>query len=391
MKITIDKPRLIRALDMARTFASTTSTMPIVGNVLLRVADRRLCIAATDLNSFVTVDMPVESDEQDGVTVSAKRLYDVVANLADDKVTLRRLNNYCVEVRGGRACFKLVALPVRDFPELPSVDGAHFTKTDPRIIATMISTIMHAIGDDSLRMHLCNALFEVDIRDGVRHYRMVATDGHRLAMAEEKLPGNPDFGKGIVVPAKALREMLRVLKLAGENCELGVRNSHMYVRVMLADDAICTVTIRLLDGPFVSYREVFPVRPTIVFEVARSELLASLKRARIVSDENLRFDLKGGKLSISGESEKHGSIIDNIDITEIASGSCVSWCLDARHIADAVAAVATEKVRFELVDALAPIVLRAVGALAPIMLVMPMRIGNPENATPNGVPSEPAE
>src|SRR5262245_61276614 len=146
MDFKIDKNEFLRGLYLAHGIADRKSTLPILANVLLRAEgkDRVLC-GATDLNVTTLANLSARVEKTGGLTVAARQLYEIVKGLPADEVHVRRTEQSWAEVRSGKVEFKVVGMPDRDFPKLPSVQEAETSKVDSATLREMIGKTIFSV------------------------------------------------------------------------------------------------------------------------------------------------------------------------------------------------------------------------------------------------------
>src|SRR3954454_13155080 len=146
MDIRIDKAQLLRGLYLAHGIADRKRTLPILANVLLRTEgkDRILC-AATDLNVTAMANLTGRVEKEGGLTVAARQIYEIVKGLPGEEVRVRRTDQNWAEIRCGKVEFKVVGMPDRDFPKLPSVKEAETVKVDSATLRDMIGKTIFSV------------------------------------------------------------------------------------------------------------------------------------------------------------------------------------------------------------------------------------------------------
>src|ERR1700712_3254293 len=140
MEFKIEKAAFLQGLYFAQGIADRKATMPILANVLLRTdGPDKILVAATDLNLTVTTELSCEGLSEGGLTVAAKHLHDIVKSLPGDRVSIRRADNNYAEISAGKVNYKVVGLPDRDFPKLPSYRDLKFYKVDAPVLRDLIA------------------------------------------------------------------------------------------------------------------------------------------------------------------------------------------------------------------------------------------------------------
>ena len=376
MELKIGVQELARALARSQGIVEKKSTMPILSHVLLEAATAdALHVSATDLDISVTSDHACEVLKDGKVAVPARQLFEIVRSLPEKDVVLRRAANNYLEVRSGAAEFKLVGLPVEDFPALPRFDKVPFVAVEARPLLEMIELTAFAASSDETRYNLNGVFFEP--AGGV--LRSVATDGHRLSLAERKLPGDFRVKKGVILPRKGLAEMKKLLLEAEEGpTELGfVENSAVLQRPRVK------LVMRLVEGVFPDYRQVIPKKGEKSFSVGRDRLLDALRRVSLLSSEKahaVKLELSPGLLRVLSQNPDLGEAREEVPVEY--QGEALKIGFNARYLMDVLGALAAlepaavQDVAVELADDLSPGVIRPAGESATqfTAVVMPMRI-----------------
>src|ERR1700682_4890371 len=179
MELTVAKADLQKELQLCQGVVEKRSTIPILSNVLLRAADGRLQIAATDLDVTILSSCPAKVTTPGGVTIEAKRLFDVIRSLPDEDVHVTMQENNSMLIESGTAKFRLLGLPADDYPTPPAgtaTRAAYSIALDE--LKTMVAKVKFAITHEETRFQLNGALLKVQ----PAKMEMVATEGHRMAL-----------------------------------------------------------------------------------------------------------------------------------------------------------------------------------------------------------------
>lgn len=375
MEFRIQKNEFLKGLRIAQSIADRKSTMPMLANVLLRTSGKsKLMVAATDLNVSISAELKSKNSADGGLTVGAKALFDIVFNMPEDDVTVRRTENNWAEISGGKVNYRLVGMPDRDFPKIPDHREADFREVDAAVVREMIDRTLFSVCNDETRFHLNGVLFESDGTTA----RMVSTDGHRLSKVERKLEGAPSLTAGIIIPKKGVTELKKVLENDGK-ASLAVKTPYVFVRSEAArtdksppDSMI--LAVKLIESQFPPYEQVIPKEHTREVIIDRQRLLAALKRAQLMSSET-----RGVKFSVSDDSLIITS--DNPDVGEAREeleaqyrGDAVSIGFNPKYVIDLLSQMATDQVTLELNGELDPGLVRPFSDDNYLGVVMPMRI-----------------
>jgi DNA polymerase-3 subunit beta len=349
MELTVAKADLQKELQLCQGVVEKRSTIPILSNVLLKAADGRLQIAATDLDVTILSSCAARVTTPGGVTIEAKRLFDIVRSLPDDDVHMNLQENNSVLVESGTAKFRLLGLPAEDYPTLPSVDVKESYTIPLDELKTMVAKVKFAITHEETRFQLNGALLKVQ----PSKLEMVATDGHRMALINfpQGSGGNGSAKKAtdltILVPRKALEEILRLESSDEEgNVRFGVSENHLFFE---AGDR--KLLARMIDVNFPNYMEVISRDNDRHVMVDRERLLSTIRRISLVANERtraVRFDFAPGKLTVSSTNPELGDARETVPIDYAGNPFFVG--LNAAYVTDFLSAVDTPSVSLDLKD-----------------------------------------
>jgi DNA polymerase-3 subunit beta len=367
MEFKIQKNEFLRGLYLAHGIADRKSTLPILANVLLRTEGKnKLVCAATDLSVTMVVTLSAKVEKEGGLTVSARQLYEIVKGLPEEEVRVQSTEQSWAEVRSGKVEFKVVGMPDRDYPKLPSIQEAETFKVDSATLREMIAKTIFSVSLDETRQHLSGVLFESDGTTG----RMVSTDGHRLSKVGRPLPGGPKLATGVLIPRKGVLELRRAIETRETPCEIGIYQGNL---VLKADDV--SISVKLVDGQFPPYDQVIPKDNDRAVVVSRLGLLDALKRVALMSSDKtwgVRFGLEKGKLRVESDNPDLGAAKEEMDVPY--KGAALQIGFNARYFIDLLGEIETPEVRLELSGELDPGVVRPADGSDYVGVVMPMRL-----------------
>ncbi|AKF79143.1 DNA polymerase III subunit beta [Myxococcus fulvus] len=368
MEFRIAADELKKALYRAQGIVERKTTMPILANVLVNATKGGITVTAFDLDIGIVSEHPAEVIKTGAVTLSAKYVFDIVQNLPDAQVTLKKLANNYVDIASGSAHFKIVGMAAEEYPKLPKEENAPLVQVGGNTLLEMIKKTQFAISSDETRYILNGVFFEPQSSGKVR---MVATDGHRLSLIERELTGDFKLKSGVIIPRKGLMELKRLLDEAPDaECHLGfAENSALFKKPGL------TMVMRLIDGQFPEYQRVIPKEGEKVVLVPKVRLLEGLKRIALLSADKsnaVRIGLAENKLIITASNPDLGEARDEVELAY--QGKDITVGFNARYLMDVLAVTDTDEVSFELGDEHSPGVLHAPGDRTFTAVVMPMRV-----------------
>jgi len=362
----ISKAEFLKGLRLAQSISDRKSTMPMLANALLRTDGKdKLLVAATDLNVSVSAELKSRNSSEGGLTVAAKALNDIVANMPGDEITVRKAENNWAEISAGKVKYRLVGMPDRDFPKIPDHREVEFATVDTAVLREMIDKTLFSVCNDETRFHLNGVLFESDGHTG----RMVSTDGHRLSKVERALEGAPALTAGIIVPKKGVMEIKRALDLADKTCQVAVKTPYIFVSA-----GGIHLAVKLIESQFPPYEQVIPKEHSRSVRVDRHLLLDSLKRAQLMSSETrgVKLSLSKGALHVASDNPDIGEVREEIEAAY--DGDELSIGFNPKYVIELLTQVTTDEIELQLSGELDPVLVRPADDSQYLGVVMPMRI-----------------
>lgn len=369
MKIVMQTAELARALYRVQGIADKKSTMPILAHVLLDAGTEGLTVSATDLDVglYGTYDAEVQAPGR--VAVQARQLYDVIKSISSTQVELSRRDNNWIDVKGGSSRFHLVGMAADEFPSLPDQTQIKRVALPAAALQQMVDRTLFCVSSDENRHNLSGIFCETPEPNLLR---MISTDGHRLALAENEFDVALDIPKGAIVPRKGFQELKRVLgdSAAQDRVEIGFSANSC---VLCAGGV--TLSTRLIEGQFPDYRQVIPKGGNKQATLNRAAFAEALRRVSLLSQgraHGVRFAFAETTLELLAEDPENGDARETLDIAY--EGAPLTIGFNARYILDVLGLVSEAQVTFNLSDDLSPGVLRPVEDARFLAVVMPMRI-----------------
>jgi DNA polymerase-3 subunit beta len=364
MEVILDREAFLKGLQMVQNIVEPRQTLPILANVLLETEEGTVRLTATDLEVGARVSIPARVVGKGAITVSARKLAEIVKELPAAAVALKVGDNAGVSLKCGGVTYKLVGMPPDDFPPVvPASPGAWLT-LESKTLRDMLGQTSFAVSHDETRYALNGVLFSL----AGKEMRLVATDGHRLALSVRTLGevGRPVTG---IVPRKAITEIMRVLG-AGEEVQLGITDNQFVLQM-----PNFIMTARLIEGQFPNYEAVIPKGHPGKLVISRAAVAAALRRVSVMAEERnkpVRFVLAPAALRLSASSQDLGEAEETLDVDY--AGDEVTIGFNSKYLLDAVAPIENEQIVLEFKDALSPGVVKSAGDDSYCCVIMPMRI-----------------
>jgi len=364
VKVTCSKDELTRALSLVGRAVSTRATVQVLGGVLLRAADGRLELAATDME--VSLRLSVEAQvEGDGAVVAPGRLLvDLARLLPDNEVVLEhRAEQGVLEVTCGPASYKLNTYSAEDFPKLPDATEAQTFTIESGTFLDTVSKVARSASRDESRPVLTGVLVRFEGAKLV----MAATDSYRMSVKETELETEAAAELEAIVPARALTELSRIAQDSAE-LQVGVQENHV---VFGAGDI--WLTTRRIDGQFPNYKQLLP--ETFEHEVAlpREEFLEVVRRASVMAQRNspLRLRFAEGEVTVSAQTQDVGEAKESLPVP--FTGEALEIGFNPEFLRDGLESVGTDEIALRLISPLRPGLLRSEEESFSY-LIMPIRL-----------------
>ncbi|HTG81121.1 MAG TPA: DNA polymerase III subunit beta [Geobacteraceae bacterium] len=372
MEFRIDKDTFLKALQKVQGIVERRNTMPILSNVLIEAAAERIHVTATDLEVGMRSSYPTEVIKEGKITVSAKKIYEIIKELSDEQILFSTKENDWVEIRCGKAHFNIVGLSSDEFPYFPKVKEDSFVRLDNALLREMIERTSYAICHDETKYNLNGVFVKALEENGRNSLRMVATDGHRLSVAERELAGtiSKELGKGIIFPKKGIFELKKMAEEEDGEVLLGFLDNNAVIK-----KGNTVVVMRLVDGEFPDYTKVIPQNNDRIVRTNRELLLHSLRRMAILSSEKfkgIKFDIKSGVMEISSSNPELGEAREEVEIDY--AGEQITSRFNARYLIDVLSVLNDAEVELLFRDELSPAIMKAAGDDSFLSVVMPMRL-----------------
>jgi DNA polymerase III subunit beta len=278
MDFSVKKYDLLRELNLTQGVVERKTTIPILSHLLCEAKGGKLSISATDLELSIQSACEIKSKKDGAGTIPAKKLLDLIRLLPEGEIRFKLLENHWIQITSDRRTYKLVGMAKDNFPAVPPFPHP-FVTIPAKILSSLIAKTAFAISMEESRYTLNGALLILKPET----IAMVATDGHRLAVAEtdHKFAGLSNEARTLV-PKKAMIEVQKLADEAGEEgqIEFARDDSHLFFR---AGERL--LISRILTGQFPNYEAVLPRDNNKSITLERSELNDAVRRVAQLADQ----------------------------------------------------------------------------------------------------------
>jgi DNA polymerase III subunit beta len=355
MEFTVKRNLLLNELNLVQGVIEKKSTIPILSNILLEAAENHLDITATDLDVSIRCGCPSSVASSGASTISARRLFDIVRLLPEDaEIRFILLENDWVGVSAGKSQYKVVGLPKENFPSVP--ESVPTTAVVPgSLLRSMIQRTMFAITQEESRYSLNGALLVLTPSE----IRMVATDGHRLALVAKTMEmQGVDSEVRALIPRKTLVEIQKLIGDQEVAVEFGRDENHLFFTA-----GSKKLVSRILAGQFPNYEMVVPRDNDKHILAPTRELGDGIRRAAVMSDEKLkaiRLSFGPGSLEMTASSAEGGEAREIVTVE--FDGPALDIGFNPNYLLDFLGVCGTDMVSISVKDGETQGLLRPVGS-----------------------------
>jgi len=368
MNIEIQKEILEKPLSQIIGIVEKRQTLPILGNVYIKLASNKMTLIGSDLETEITTRIDNILGDDGETTVSARKLYDICRSLPNEsKLSLSVEQDNKMVVKAGKSRFTLQTLNANEYPHLEESNWKQeFTLTHQQLNILFTRTSF-SMAQQDVRYFLNGLLLEIKNNQ----IYSVATDGHRLAKTQIEVPELDFDVVQSIVPRKAVLEISKFLNNEGDDLvEVKLNASH----VMIQSDNFVFIS-KLIDGRFPDYEKVIPANLDKHIMIDRVSLINILSRAAILSNEKFRgvsLHIASGILKVASHNPDQEHASDEMDVDY--QGEAIEIGFNVNYLLEALKACDSEKIDLGLLDPNTSCTFHAAESSDTLYLIMPMRL-----------------
>jgi len=375
MKVRIGRDELLTGLQRVQGVVEKRNTMPILSNILLEAKQDGVEIVATDLEIGMRGLYKGTVLSTGGVTISARKLFEIVKELPPGDIELVSSDNNWTTIQAGKSQFKVVGLPSSEYPALPTIEREGLIPLSGDGLLELIRKTLFAAGDNDARYILNGLLVTLVGSDKKTSLRLVGTDGHRLAVAEQEVgkagsKGVPQEMKAII-PKKAAHEIRHLLEEGGDAEPLiGFSKNLMIFR-----KSGLLLTSRLMEGNYPNYQQVIPKESGNKINVNRGELESALRRVSVLAKDKasaVKITFASGRMTLFSSSPDYGEATEELPAQY--EGETLSTGFNARYLLDVFGVMDGETISLQMETPLSPCLIQEPESPGFKCVVMPIKI-----------------
>lgn len=367
MKLSCTQENLNRGLSLVSRMISSRTALPILGHVLIKTDKGRLKLSATDLEIGINAWVGSKVEKEGVITVPGRLISDFVAT-CDDKTINLDVEKQDLILKSEKYQAKIKGTNAEEFPLIPEVKEENVFEVSALDFREAVSQVIIASAIDESRPVLAGILLKV-LKNKIK---LVATDSYRLAEKTLKLEKEAGFSKDIIIPAKTMNELVRILaSLSADKIKIAVAENQVQFTV----DDTAEIVSRLIEGNYPNYEQIIPTKNTTQAEIEKNQFVNIIKMASLFAREsanNVKLEIaKSGKLKVTATASQVGENVSEMDVA--IDGEQAEIAFNAKFILDVLSIIADNKIYLELSGKLNPGIIRPVGSKDYLYLIMPLR------------------
>lgn len=365
MDVKLSKDILLKGIQTVQNAVSQKSGLQVLANILFEASKDIIKLAATDLEIGIISKLNnTEILEEGAISIPAKKINDIVKELPNKEIHVSAKKNNQIVIKCDKSTFKIMGLPKDEFPKVPEISNKNVLTIPQKLLKSMLNLTSFAVSKDESRYILTGILFIVT----EKKLSLVATDGRRLAIVTKDIPKPCGFTKKVIVPVKAVSELLRILKDEGDIDVLFGENQMAFE----IDDTI--LITRLIEGDYPNYEQVIPKSTQEKLKIGKENFYAAIKRASLFTtpdSQSIKLDILKNKIVVSKVSNDGGESREEMDCGY--AGEDLTIGFNPGYLMDALKNISEEEIIFEFAGADKRGVIRAEGSDY-IYIVLPVRV-----------------
>jgi len=334
MKFIINRELLLTPLQQIVNVIEKRQTMPVLANVLFNLSKNQLILTGTDLEVQIVVKVAFENEVEGSITIPARKLLDICRLLPSAADIKFELKDNKIKINSGRSRFSVSTLSADDYPDFEmSAMDCQFTMQAGQFKKALDKT-MFCMANQDIRYYLNGLMLDIFNQQ----LKLVASDGHRLSIYEDKIEQETGMEMRIIIPRKGAAELLRLLD--DDELEIQIEFSRNNIRVLI-DNLIFSA--KLVDSKYPDFNKVFDQDFNSPIHVQKQLLKEALTRVAILSNEKFRgveFVIDGDNLQINTNNPEHEEADENVAIEY--QGEPLSIAFNSQYVLDAVSNLDSE-------------------------------------------------
>jgi DNA polymerase-3 subunit beta len=372
MKISVLQENLSKGLNIVNRFILPRAQLPILNNFLIKTEQGRLKLSATNLETGINLWLGAKIEKEGEICVPAKNLTEYISLIPPQKINLEVEKNF-LKITSESYQANFISLAASEFPLIPTLKKKPEISLNNKDLALAIFQVAFAAAQDEGRPALTGVLFKIK-KDKLI---LAATDGFRLSVKEIgglKNGEESKLRKELIIPARALIEVGKIMAEAGEENNLGLTITPESNQIIFSTPEVEIIS-RLIEGKFPDFEKIIPEKSKTQVMIETEGLLQAVRAASIFAREAaniINFEIKGSKLEVSSNNPQLGENKVTLEVKTEGEGGKIAF--NSRYLLDFLNSVKSDLVSFEMTTSLNPGIFKPANDKSYLHIIMPIRI-----------------
>jgi DNA polymerase III subunit beta len=363
MKLSLEVSLLSEMLDLSSRFIAKSSTLPILQNIYIAVANNELTLKATDMEKYILITLPIDKGDEGGITVDAKTFTEIMKTIEDDTIELTVSSNDMLTITSTKDSFTIKWLPLQEFVALPELKDPKTISIPVSSFTNGVSKVEFAVLEKNFSPVFTGVVMTTKQEEKNNQLVFVGTDSYRLA--EYKTPYDGEFQDfKLIIPKSSINDIKRV----GDYCLNKQQNNNVQIHyannMVLCEFAIGNMNIKtsslLIQGNFPDYdnEKIVPRQFNTTITVDSNATEKAIRKIGILTKDNNNFihiTSQDTFLEITSGTTDLGNA--NTTLACIINGPEVDVGLNGKHIVDFLKTVGSDRINIQFVNNTSPIVI----------------------------------
>ena len=372
MEFDIQRQVFLDGVQKTLGIVERKSTMPILGNLLIKTEDSHVKIVATDRELGLVADYEAQIASNGQITLSAKKLFEMIRETQGETIHFSCDDHYQITLTSQKAVYRIPGVSADEFPSVVYDENVSLYPVSASLLKELIFKTSFAISNDETRKNLTGVFLETEQGNQGTLLKMIATDGHRLAWSYGILEGNPTFNleKGIILPRKGISEIRKLIDTEPGDVLIGSDRGMFVLKT-----ANTLLKVSLIDEIYPDYKRVIPSEQGVRVIFNHDLLLHAMRRMKVISTEQYNgvvLTLNNNKMIMNSTNPDVGEANDELEVAYPGEEVKVGFNVD--YLIDAIEVIREEEVLMDVGTSMKPSVIMPVHNDRFLCVVMPLKL-----------------
>lgn len=363
----LQKNLLLGINKVAHLAGSEKSSLPILGNILLRAEKGLLTLVSTNLEAAIETSIRGKIEETGAFTVPASLFGAHLNFITSETISLEvKAGELVVEHQNGQT--KIKGLSAEDFPIIPSMERQQGFQVSGQKLKKALQQVVIACSNAEIRPEISGILFYQKGNDLI----LVGTDSYRLAEKSLKIKnkiGAKEEDKKIIVPAKTCQELLKIIE--DEEVEIFFSEG----QILFAQNATNLIS-RVIQAEFPNYQEIIPRDFKTKANINLDDLIKTVRGVSPfskvgVNDISLELLPEKGRVVVSSLNAQTGEA--KLEVKADVFGKKASLSFNYRYILEGLSNLEGDEAVLKVIDEASPAILQSSTNQDFVYLLMPIK------------------